>query len=170
MKKPTKTTDDSDGRDALGRTPAEREAFIERLSGVIREREAREMKAPLTKAEIRAGIARLMASPLMTSAEGRKGDDGKPDNYTGALDSAGDARCNTYPRLYDLGEKWGLEGNEPGVIEELGLALLLSRLTVEELFRLGTSPEAMALFEEYEAREKAWRVRHPVAKPAEATS
>lgn len=148
--KSTKTTNrkaEDTGRDALGRTPAERDAFIKTLSGVIREREAREMKEPLRKAEIRAGVARLMSSPYMKSAEGRKGDEGAEDDWTGALDTASDVRSNSGPRLFPFAEKWGLEGNVPGIIEDLGFTLIAQRTSVEEIFRLGTSPEAIALLE-----------------------
>ena len=107
--------------------------------------------SPLTAAEIRAGIARLMSSPFMQSPEGRRGDDGKEDDFSGALYTAGDVNSNRGPSLWSFAETWGLEGNVPGVIEDLGIALLKQRLSVEELFRLGTSEEAVRLLEEEEA-------------------
>lgn len=129
--------------------------------------------APLAAAEIRAGIARLMSSPFMTSPEGRKSDSGKEDDYTGALDAACEVNSNRGPSLFPFAEKWGLEGNVPGVIEELGVALLKDRTSVEEIFRLGTSPEAVRLLEGHEAwwtaRLKASHAER-AAKAAEATS
>jgi len=131
--------------------------------------------SPLKKSEIREGLARLMASPLMKSAEAHRRDDGEPDDYSGAADTACDFRSDAGPDLFDFAEKWGLEGQVPAVINELGFALLASRLTVEELFRLGTSPEAIRLFEEYKTRrDEDWDTYHAKkaaeAKAAEATS
>ena len=109
--------------------------------------------APLAAAEIRAGIARLMSSPFMTSASARKGEDpGDPDNYTGALDTASDVRSNAGADFWPFAESAGAEHNVPGVIQDLGIALVLNRLSVEEIFRLGTSPEAIALLEENATR------------------
>jgi hypothetical protein len=120
-------------------------------------------KTTLTDAEIRAGIDRLMSSPYMKSAEGRKGDEGEEDDWSGALYTASDARSAAGPDLYPLAEKWGLEGNVPGIIEDLGFALLTERTSVEELFRLGTSEEAVRLLEQHEA---LW-VKHLKAPHAE---
>jgi hypothetical protein len=118
--------------------------------------------SPLTKAEIREGLERLMASPLMTNAEGRKGD------YLGAVDATSDARTDIGPRIRDLGLKRA--GNVAGVIEDLGFALLAHRLTAEELFRLGTSAEAMQLFEETEERIARMKAFHAApAKKAQGT-
>lgn len=105
--------------------------------------------APLSKGEIREALDRLMASPLMTSAEGRK------DDYTGALDAASDVRSDVGPRLSPFRKAWGLKGNVPCVIEDLAFALIAHRISAEELFRLGTSLEAMQLFEEVDARRAA---------------
>ena len=122
------------------------------------------MNAPLTAAEVKAGLARLMSSALMTSAEGRK------DDYTGALDAASDVRSDMGPRLWPFAKEWGMKGHAPGVIEDLGVALLLSRLSVEELFRLGTSTEAIHLFEKVE-RHRAERMKaYHGARGTKATS
>jgi hypothetical protein len=88
--------------------------------------------AALAPAEIRAGVNRLMSSAYMKSPAGRQGDAG--------------------PSLFPFAEKWGLEGQVPGIIHELGFALLMERTTPEELFRLGTSEEAIRLLEEFHAR------------------
>jgi hypothetical protein len=152
MHKPTKPFRPSLGSD-LG-------AFAQEMFGL-------DSASPLKKSEIREGIARLMASSGMTSAEGRKGEDGKEDDFTGALDTACDLRSDAGPSLFRFAEKWGLEGNVPGVIRELGFALLMERVTPEELFRLGTSPEAIAMFEKH---EKWWAERVRAHNAAEATS
>jgi hypothetical protein len=128
------------------------------------------VSARLSKAEIRAGVARLMASPFVTSPGGRKGDPGKEDDFTGALDASCDLRSDAGPSLWRFAEKWGLEGQVPGIIHELGFALLMERVSAEELFRLGTSPEAIVLLEEHvRRRDEKWKAYHE-AKAAEATS
>jgi hypothetical protein len=119
--------------------------------------------SPLTTAEIRAGIARLMSSPYMKSAEGRKGDDGAEDDWSGALYTASDVRSDAGPDFWPFAESAGAEHNVPGVIQDLGIALVLNRLSVEEIFRLGTSPEAITLLEE---NERLW-VAGLKALPAE---
>jgi hypothetical protein len=89
------------------------------------------------------------------------------------LDKAGAFRGSADTGLYPLssaGAKRGevsvlfdLAASEAAVIVDLAAALVVSRLTAAEAFRLGTSPEAIALFEETEARRDVAQMRCRIA-------
>ena len=94
---------------------------------------------PLTKAEIRAGLARLMSSALIKASD---------SNFELAADLAGQFRCADVDRSFSaLSERCELGDRLTSVIFDLAVALVTSRLTESEAFRLGTSEEAMRLFE-----------------------
>lgn len=101
------------------------------------------MSGPLTPCEVREGLDRLLSRRFMRA--GRDGD------YTDAVDWTSEHRSNSSGALFGaFADDHGIPGNAPGVIEDLAVAFVLSRsgLTQEQLFRLGTSEEAIRLFEE----------------------
>jgi hypothetical protein len=94
---------------------------------------------PLTDAEIREGIDRLMSSALIRSSD---------SDVEHAANLAGQFRCADVDRAFSaLEERCGVGHQLTSVIFDLAVALVTSRLTESEVFRLGTSPEAMRLFE-----------------------
>jgi hypothetical protein len=89
----------------------------------------------LTTAEIRKGMKRLESSALM-----------KTDDAAWAQDLTCNFKLNVGLPISEL-EAYGLNRGTACVIQDLAVALITKRLTKEETFRLGTSPEAMQLFE-----------------------
>ena len=96
-------------------------------------------KTVLTDAEIRAGLARLTSSALIKASD---------SNFELAADLVGQFRCADVDRSFSaLSERCELGEKLTSVIFDLAVALVTSRLTESEAFRLGTSKEAMQLFE-----------------------
>jgi hypothetical protein len=96
-------------------------------------------KTTLTDAEIRVGTARLMSSALIKASD---------SNFEHAANLSGQFRCADVDRSFSaLAERCELGGKLASVIFDLAVALVTSRLTEGEVFRLGTSKEAMQLFE-----------------------
>ncbi len=94
-------------------------------------------RGSLNPAEVEAGLARLAACPSLAG----------PD----AVDAVADLESGARPSPWDLARRQGIPADSrelPTVIAGLAAALVLSRLAVEEIFRLGTSEEAVRLFEE----------------------
>jgi hypothetical protein len=121
--------------------------------------------ARLTTAEIREGVDRLMTSALMTSPEGSVKEHGVAADWAAQF-KVGDVD----PPLENLAGAFGTNTNVASVIHDLAVALVTKRLCVEEIFRLGTSAEAMRLFE-----SECWEWNNPLspnvgAKPAEVAS
>ncbi|MDD5305517.1 MAG: hypothetical protein PHS14_20645 [Elusimicrobia bacterium] len=102
---------------------------------------------PLTAAEIRAGIARLMASAFMTAPEGREA---TGHDFTEAIDATGQFRVDVGEDVSEIVDGYGVEINVACMTEDLAFALVTSRLTAAEIFTLGTSEDAIRLF------EKSW--------------
>jgi hypothetical protein len=109
--------------------------------------------ARLTDAEIRDGMARLMTSALMTSPKGSIEEHGVAADWAAQF-KVGDVA----PPLENLAEAFGTNTNVASVIHDLAVALVTKRLCVEEIFRLGTSAEAMRLFE-----SECWEWNNPLS-------
>jgi hypothetical protein len=96
-------------------------------------------KQSLTDAEIREGIDRLMSSALIKASDSK---------FEHAANLAGQFRCADVDRSSSaLEERCDIGDRLTSVIFDLAVALVTSRLTENEAFRLGTSKEAMQLFE-----------------------
>jgi hypothetical protein len=97
---------------------------------------------PLTDLEIRTGLKRLESSALMKASSAMK---------TGGAGWAYDLTCNfklnVGPPPSEIAKAYGSADATAAVIRDLAVALFTKRLTANEAFRLGTSPEAMQLFE-----------------------
>jgi hypothetical protein len=91
---------------------------------------------PLTDAEIRAGLERLRSSALI-----------KVRDAEWAADLTCNFKLNVGLPISELTGPYGIEKGTACVIQDLAVALVTKRLMKEETFRLGTSPEAMQLFE-----------------------
>jgi hypothetical protein len=89
----------------------------------------------LTDAEIREGIARLTSSALIKA---------RPDS---AGDLTGTFKVNVGVPILELRDAYGIDSETACVIFDLAVALVTSRLSRSEIFTLGTSEEAMRLFE-----------------------
>jgi hypothetical protein len=100
---------------------------------------------PLADSEIREGLERLMRSALMTCPDARPKD---AQGFSGASDMTSWFASGIGASLVDFADEHGLAPDVRRVIEDLALALVRSKLSVEDLFRFGTSPEAMRLFEQ----------------------
>lgn len=105
--------------------------------------------APLTPDEIRDGLARLMTSPFMTSEDARRKWEADDDDFECAADWAAQFKVqDSAARFHKLAEVSGTSGNVPSIIHDLAVALVTHRLGENEVFRLGTSEEALRFFEE----------------------
>ena len=110
---------------------------------------------PLTGVEINEGLKRLMSSALMRASD-----------FNHAADLTAQFRCADVDRSFSaLAECIETRAKVTCVIFDLAVALVTSRLTESEVFRLGTSEEAMQLFE---ATCEEWNDQRRLV--AEATS
>jgi hypothetical protein len=105
------------------------------------------MSAPLTPLEVKAGLARLNAARFM--AWNHEYQD-EPGGYI-IGDAASDFIFELAPKLSDTFDaEHGIPTDQDisSIIQSLAFALVLSRLAHEDVFRLGTSEEALRLFTE----------------------
>lgn len=119
--------------------------------------------ASLTAAEIRAGVARLMSSDLMTNPAGRI-DTGH--GFTEVTDAVHQFRADAGEDVSEIVKRYGVDRNVRTVIESLAFSLVTSRLTKAEIFTLGTSEEAIRLVEESSAWQDVLSRRSPRAVSA----
>ncbi len=101
----------------------------------------------LTAAEVAAGLARLKAAPFMVRNVEYQDDPGSfriADAATDFIFEAAPGFSETFTAEHGI----PADQEEDSIIRDLAYALALSRLTPEELFRLGTSEEALRLFTE----------------------
>ena len=115
---------------------------------------------PLTTAEINQGFHRLTSAPFMNvefeqSHEGTRDLADKLDVLNFKFVPEPSLETIPLPRF---------RGQEPDVIQsiivDLAVSLVVSRLTPEETFKLGTSAEAIELFGRYYAeQETEWKER-----------
>ena len=114
--------------------------------------------ARLTTAEVKQGFQRLAAAPFMNvefeqSYDGTRDLADKIDVLNFKHEPEPSLESIPLPRFRD---------QEPDVIQsiivDLAVSLVVSRLTPEETFKLGTSAEAIELFGRYYAeQEAAWK-------------
>jgi hypothetical protein len=123
----------------------------------------RDSASPLRKADIRAGLDRLMASDLMTNPAGRV-DTGH--GFTETLDAVNQFRGEGGKDVSEIVKSYGVDREVRSVIESLAFELVMSRLTEAEIFRLGTSEEAIRLFEESDAWQDVLSRHSPEAVSA----
>jgi hypothetical protein len=117
--------------------------------------------ALLTAAEINQGFHRLSAAPFM-NVEFEQSNDGTRD-LADKLDVLNFKLDPVEPSLETIPLP-RFRDQEPHVIRsiivDLAVSLVVSRLTPEETFKLGTSAEAIELFGRYYAeQEEAWKER-----------
>lgn len=126
------------------------------MSAARKDEPVKPASAPLTPAEIKQGFHRLTAAPFMNielkqDHDGRRTLADELDVLNFKLDPV-EPSLETIPLPRFRDQK---PHQIRSIIVDLAVALVVSRLTPEEAFKLGTSAEAIDLFGRHYAREEA---------------